>query len=327
LDAIGSGATDGFRKAIDAVAVGTGALTTKRASGVITITATAGALVSSAGLFLAADVGRILKLDSGGEYLLTAYTSPTQMTSSNLTNAAASPGSIHYVNLTGLVTETERSSTVAPGGAKVSAWDAGLGTFTHTVILLTPVLATARVYSEIGWSWTNTAGGALFGCAQISPTVSLGVGQRLRVTISLVVKPSPIVPTAVSAGLAVGNMLIELIGSDVGRVSVIDVLLGTASTALAGPSTSSSPSIGTTITAGTITLASYTNGTYKRTVNFQFSDALGAITANSVQIGTGQNGAGITSRTRILLSSPIVKTANDRVDGSFEFSWGRELVN
>lgn len=326
LDQVGSG-NNQWLDAINNVAVGIGALTTKRASGAITISASGGNLLASAGFFSGADVGRILQLDTGERYLIATAPTSTTATSTNLTNAAASPGAMHYVNLTGLVNETERSATVAPGGTKVSVWDGGLGTMTHTVILLTPILATARVYSEIGWSWNSGAGTALAGCAPIAPSVSLGIGQRLRVTISIVVKPTPIISTPVSAGLAVGNILLEKMGSNVGRVNVQAVRLGTANTALSGPSTSSEPAIGTTILAGTTAFASYTNGTYKRTLNFQFADSLGAITANSLRLEVGDGTFGGFCSARILLSSPLVKTANDRVDGSFEYSWDRELVN
>ena len=326
LDQVGSG-NNQWLDAINNVAVGIGALTTKRASGATTISASGGNLLASAGFFSGADVGRILQLDTGERYLIATAPTSTTATSTNLTTAAASPGTMHYVNLTGLVNETERSSTVAPGGSKTSVWDGGLGTMTHTIILLTPILATARVYSEIGWSWAGSVGNPLAGCAPIAPSVSLGVGQRLRVTISIVVKPTPIVLTAVSAGLAVGNMLIEKIGTNVGRVNVQSVRLGTSSLALAGPSTSSEPAIGTSILAGTAAFTSYVNGTYKRTLNFQFADSLGAITANSLRLEGGDGTAGGNWNVRILLSSPLVKTANDRVDGSFEYSWDRELVN
>jgi hypothetical protein len=326
LDALGA-QTCHWRTCTNSVAVGTGALTTKRASGATTITATAGALGASAGFFLAADVGRVLKLDSGEEYIITGYTSPTAASSSNLTNAAASPGTIHYTTLTGLVTETERSSTVAPGGSRVSAYDATLKTWTHTIILLTPILATARVYTEIAWSWDNGAGGPIFGLAPISPSVNLGSGQRLRVTISVVVKPSPMAPVAVSAGLAVGNFSCERTGSDAGRVHFREVWLGTSGPALAAPSTSSSPSIGTFIQAGTCAFAGYSNGTYKRVLNFEFADSLGAITAPSLRLNYGDNSGGVTCDARLLFTSPLVKTANDRVNGSIEYSWGRDLVN
>lgn len=326
LDAIGAQTCD-WKSATNNVAVGTGALTVKRASGATTITPTAGTIVASAGFFLAADVGRVLKLNSGEEYLISGFTSATQVASLNLTSAAASAGTVHYTSLAGLVTETERSSTVAPGGTRVSTYDAGLKTWTHTVILLTPVLAVPRVYSEIGWSWAGSIGNPLFGCAPIAPTVSLGVGQRLRVTITVVVKPSPMVSTPVNVGLAVGNASNELTGNDAGRPFVNSVQLGTASNAIAAPSTSSSPAMGTVITAGTQTFSGYSNGTYKRTLTFQFADSLGAINANCLRISYGQQVANIVCDWRILFTSTLVKTANDRVDGTFEFSWGRELVN
>jgi hypothetical protein len=326
LDAIGAATAD-WKTATNNVAVGTGALVTKRASGATTITATAGALFANNGYFVAADVGRILLLDSGERYPITAYTDSQNVTSSNLTNAGPSPGTMHYTNISGLITETERSNTIAPGGNRTSTYDAVLKTWTHTVVLLTPVLAVPRVYSEIAWSWSSANGGPIFGCAPISPTASLGVGQRLRVTITMVLKPSPMTATAVNVGLAVGNMLTELTGSDCGRLTVNSVQLGTGSPALAGPSTSSSPNIGTTMNAGTVTFSGYVNGTYKRTLTFQFSDALGALNANSLRISTGSPSAGVISETRLLLTSTLVKTNNDRVDGTFEFSWDRELVN
>ena len=326
LDFIGSAAAD-WQTCTNSVAVGTGALVTKRASGAVTISAAAGTLTASAGFFVAGDVGRVLKLNSGEEFIITGFTSATVVTSTNTASVAAVAGTIHYTTLTGLVTETERSSTVAPGGARTSVYDATLKTWTHTVILLTPVLATSRTYTEIGWSHNGTAGANLFGCAVISPSQTLGAGQRLRVTLAVVVKPSPMSIVSVNTGLAVGNALTELTGSAAGSVSFNWASLGTGSPALAGPSTSSEPSIGTTQVAGTNTLAAYTNGTYARTANFEFADSLGAITANSLRLYLGANVGGVLSSWRILFSAPLVKTGTDRVNGSFVFSWGRELVN
>jgi hypothetical protein len=54
---------------------------------------------------------------------------------------------------------------------------------------------------------------------------------------------------------------------------------------------------------------------------------LGAITANSLRLYLGANVGGVLSSWRILFSAPLVKTGTDRVNGSFVFSWGRELVN
>jgi hypothetical protein len=133
--------------------------------------------------------------------------------------------------------------------------------------------------------------------------------------------------TAVNVGLAVGNASNELTGSDAGNLSVNGVSLGTAANAIAAPSTSTSPAMGTIQNAGTVAFAGYTNGAYKRTLNFQFADSLGAITANCLRISYGSNSAGQVCDWRILFTSPLVKTANDRVDGAFEFSWGRDLVN
>jgi hypothetical protein len=329
LDAIGNALCD-FQSAANNVVVGTGALVVKRASGATTVTATAGSLVASAGFFQASDVGRILKLDSGNEYPITAFSSSTGATSSNTANASASPGTIHYVNQVGLITETERSNTVAI--ARTNTWDAGLGTMTHSVVLLTPILATPRVYTEIGWSWSATVSGSnIFGCAPISPSVSMSVGQRLRVTINLIVKPTPTTPQAVSVGLAVGNWQLEKIGSDVGCPGASTgqfAQLGSLGPALIAPTTGTTPAIGGTILNTTGTLGTYSNGQYKRTATFQFADTAGAVTANSLRFQPGPVATGgRIYEYRLLLSSPIVKTTNDRIDGALEFRWGRELVN
>ena len=49
--------------------------------------------------------------------------------------------------------------------------------------------------------------------------------------------------------------------------------------------------------------------------------------ARSLRIDIGDNQAGVICNWRLLLTSVLPKTANDRVDGTFEFSWDRELVN
>jgi hypothetical protein len=329
LDAIGNATCD-FQSATNNVVVGTGALVVKRSTGAVTVTASAGTLTASSSFFVAQDVGRILKLNSGNEYLITGFTSATVVTSSNTANAAASAGAVHYVNQVGLVTETERSGTVAT--ARTSVWDGGLGTMTHSIQLLTPILAVSRVYTEIGWSWSATVAATnVFGCAPISPSVNVGIGQRLRVTINLIVKPAPLTPQAVSVGLAVGNWQLEKAGSDVGCPGVATsqfAQLGSLGPALIAPTTGGTPAIGGVLLQVTGSLGTYSNGQYKRSATFQFPDTAGAVTANSLRLQAGPVVSGPRLyEYRLLFTSALVKTTNDRIDGSVEFRWGRELVN
>jgi hypothetical protein len=325
LDRIGAGKT--WTDVISYVAAGTGALVTKRASGSVTVSASAGTLTASAGYFVAADVGRIFKFDTGQECTITAYTSATVVTTSNTATIAAAAGTLHCVNLTTLVTETDRSSTVST--ALSQSWDSANSTLTFSITLLTPILTTARVYSEIGWS--DSSSGNLFGCAPISPSQSLGIGQRLKVTINLALVVGPTTPTALNgSGLNVGSQVIGGLSSayPAHNAIILSPTVATGPYLFTTPLTlantnfgTSSFSYGTSMSPSTYTLNTYVSGSYTRSAAWYWADTKGAITAYGMYLSYNY------AVFQIRFTTPIEKTANDRIDATFTWSWGRTLVN
>lgn len=333
MDALG---TANVRDCNKWLILGTGALITKRASGAITITAAGGTLTASAGFFAAADVGRILKLESGQEYRITAFTSATQVTSSNATGAGPSAGTIHYVNITALITEASASNTRESG--PTAAWNASTGTLTFGAVHLGPILASgSRTVTELGWAFDNGGGsrGALFGVAALAPSVTYAAGQRLRVEVAVQFQLGPLGPLAFAGtGLAAGThgiqyFAVDNLGYFLALVFPNQTGSGTEIYADANAAAITAPAAWPggyyppkTFTASTKTLNAYTPGTFTRTMTFAIPDTAGAGTIQSIYIENAQRNI-----YRALLSAPIAKTSANRIDGTITWSWGRTLVN
>jgi hypothetical protein len=185
--------------------VGTGTNPVKRDSGSITFTKSGGVITASDAFFEAADQNRLIKFDSGAEYYITGFTSPTAVTVANTVTAeAASEGTIWYVNRTGLQSESKRTSTYATDTGANGTTYLG-GTYTHKRTFIFSAEVAPVVYREIGWSSSASAGANLFGM-DILPGggVGLNTGQQLKVEVSLLVTVSPVTPAAVPAPAITG---------------------------------------------------------------------------------------------------------------------------
>lgn len=177
-------------------AVGTGTNPFERDSGSTTFTATAGAVVASAGFFAAGDVGRLLRLDSGEQGYITAFTDSQNVTWSG-PDGGPSQGTIYYVNRTALQTETKRTSTYrTSSGDNGSTWNGTNGEWTLQRTFLFSTESGSVTYREIGWSWGANPT-ALFGGA-ILPGAgdSLVAGQQYLVQMQLILRLSPTSPVA-----------------------------------------------------------------------------------------------------------------------------------
>ena len=166
-----------------ACAVGTGTTPVVRDStGTAQIT-TAGTAVSADNpYFEAGDVGRLLKLDSGGEAYITAFTDTQNVTvGTSLGATGPQDAAVWYVNQTGLATETKRTTTYLTGSGNCGTSDvSNVRTFKLTYDFSSE--AAPINYTELGWSHTGSAGNNLNSRALISGgSVAVGAGQQLRV--------------------------------------------------------------------------------------------------------------------------------------------------
>src|SRR5690606_11548336 len=142
--------------------VGTGTDPVRRDSGAVTLSRAGTTVTASAGFFEAADVGRLLKMDTGEDMRVISFASSTSVEVDTSRPIAATPGTVWYVNQTALVSESKRSNTYSTdGGANGSTFL--VDTWTHKRTFVFSAEAGPVVYREIGWSWTNTVGANLFG--------------------------------------------------------------------------------------------------------------------------------------------------------------------
>lgn len=174
-------------------AVGTGTDPTRRDSGAITFTRAGTTITASAGFFSAADVGRLLKWNTGEEVYISAYTSPTVVSSVSTGTIAAAIGTVWYVNQTALTTESTRTNSLsADGGANGTTFS--VDTYTHQRTFLFAAVGANVTYNEIGWS--PAPAGSLFGRDVIPGGDTLLVGQQYKVVVKLILKISPVAPAA-----------------------------------------------------------------------------------------------------------------------------------
>ena len=186
-------------KSFEYAMIGTGALVTRRDSGGITFTTTAGAVVASAGFFVSGDVGRKIKFNDGPftEATITAYTDASHVTVSPAVTVAANSGTVWYVNLTGLVTQTKNTSTYSTSAGDCgSTFTGATGTWLHQRTFIFAAEVGTVTYTEIGWGWAATS---VFGLDTIAGAGdTLVAGQQYKVIVQLSVALSPYTPTAVS---------------------------------------------------------------------------------------------------------------------------------
>ena len=347
-------ATLGITTCMQYAAVGTGTNPTYRDSGAVTVTIAGGVATASAGFFAAADVGRLLKQDSGSERYITGYTSPTVVTVGGA-DSAASLFTIWYVSDTGLQTESKRTGAYTNGATDNQSTFAAPGTWTHKQTFLFAAEAAPITYNEIGWSNSNAAGANLFGRALFITPPSLGIGQQLRVTLYLSVTLTPNTQTAVAdvgnngyntsgtamieycpAGSADGISSISnpLGGPNNGGTGYpqlepfsginhqLKILQATFAQAAAMSSTVGT-AVGTVFTSSTtVVTPAYIAKTFyiDNVFNFPLSSAN---TASHYGITLGQTNRNFS----IKFTTPQVKDAAHTLSFTIRFSWGRTLVN
>lgn len=179
-------------------AIGTGTTATVTDSGVITAS-TSGlstTVTVSSSFFTAGMVGQLIKFDSGEERYISSQTGTACVVTVAVNIAAPTLFAVWAVNQTGLATETKRTDTYLTGTGNCGTTDVGnvrtlRRTFDHTAEVAN------QNYTEAGWSNTSTVGNNLFSRVLIAGgSVSVLIGQQLRMVYDLVVTSGPAVSTA-----------------------------------------------------------------------------------------------------------------------------------
>lgn len=285
--------------------VGTGTTPTFTDSGATTATASATTVTSSGAFFTAPMTGQLINFNTGEQRYLTFVDATHATLSSSLTVAAPTLFTVYAVNQTGLDTEVKRSNTYLSGSGNCGT------SFTSTSIAMMRTYDFSAEgsninYSELGWSYTNTAGNNLFSRALVTGgTVTVLTGQSLRVVYTLTVTvpsssssgsyaitgwpvaPSTLLTGTYSLGNPLGNTGVPPFGTvgtsgtssvttsaayEIGSGDFLgsgsaNLRLGTGSTL---PAFGNEYSAGTTANSASLTRGSYTSGTFQRDWIFHF---------------------------------------------------------
>lgn len=327
-------------------AAGTGTDPVKRDSGAITVSVSSGVATASAGFFEAADVGRLIKLDSGEEYYVTAYNSTTSVDVTGA-DASASECTIWYVDRTGLTAEVKRTNTYGPdSGDNGSTWASPKWTLKRTFRFSAEVGSVT--YNEVGWSDQSGSGANLFGMDIISGGVSLVASEQLEIVVELEVTLSPVTAQAYASSITGWSQPGDFGITDcrIGRVNsdgsssggtLLDPAVSTSqfvicadTTAIRDAANSNDDIAGASATATQVnfTGAAYTPGDYFRdfTADFTVNQA-NRSDLRSWGIGTIEGGGQWRRNAAVLVDASEEKTSDETLSITWRFSWGRTLTN
>lgn len=211
-----------------------------------------------------------------------------------------------------------------------------------------PIQTQDQQFSEIGWSYSPTAGTNLFSKAQIEDvngnpiTITVYHNQYLRVTYTLQVTISPSVSTANGAivdgwptsagqnqiqyiGLQAVNSNGGLVAYDAGGLAnepsqVAEIFLATGAQSLA-PFGSGINRLAPFTTGATATLGNYTSGSY---TNYKTATFGRAVTGNYNSMGLGILGNSYSGSSFVeVFNSPQTKIASNQLVTNVIFTWAR----
>jgi len=177
--------------------VGTGTTDTKLDSGVITASQTGTTVTASAGIFVAGDVGNVIKWDSGEESFITVYNSDTSVTVTPSQSVASDEFTIYRTNQTGLGTEVKRTGTYLTGSPNTESTRSG-NTFTNRRTFDFTAESGSVSYTELGLSDNASAGANLNFRIKFSSPVALVSGQQLRITHDFIFTLGPTTSVALN---------------------------------------------------------------------------------------------------------------------------------
>lgn len=326
-------------------AVGTGTNPTNRDSGATTFTRVTTVITASAGFFAPADVGRLLKWDSGEEVYITGYTSATIVAC--VTGAGIGPGvgTIWYVNDTGLQTEAARTAILSTDAGDNETTFAN-PTLTNKRTFLFPAVGAPVTYKEIGWSNSAAVAANLFG-RDLIPGLgdSLLTGQQYKVIVRLLLTLSPVAVTAVgdvgnNGFVTSGNANHEYIlnayssiaspgGATVagpiepGSVTTFNGVVG-AFTLLTAPSFTTNNT--GDFCRASLTNAAYTNGNFFRDSTGTVAVGSGNGSLTAFTFGAGLGGAVSRAFSQKFTSAQTKDNVHTLIV-SLRKSWGRILTN
>lgn len=337
--------------------VGTGTEPVLRDSGATTFTRAADVVTASANFFEAADVGRLLKFDTGEEMYIIAFTDAQNVQVDTSGALGASEGTVWYVDQTSMDTESKRTTTYAQNsGDNSTTWDGVLDEYVLKRTFLFSAEVGTVTYREVGWSPSGSAGANIFGRAVLPGAGdTLLAGQQYEIACELRVRPSPNSATAVadvgSGGYdTAGNAQVEYAGVDQpwslrriasngtmdgNGLSFFDLAAGKAmfiQSANWTPTFTQSANNGSsTVKAGSfvnLTAAAYTNGTFTRTYSLTYG--VSSVNGSGDHFGvvfTWQDSSTPIRCFSVKFTAAQSKDSDHTLSFVWRMTWGRILTN
>jgi len=174
---------------------GDGTTDTKLASGATTASQASTTVTASASIFVAGDVGNMIKWDTGEEARIISYTSGTEVEVANAATVASGTFTIHRTNQTQLTAEIQRSNTYLTGSGNCESSVTSNIITNRRTFDFSPVVSGETV-REIGFARTATPTNNLNTRIFLSTPQALLIGQALRVVYDFQVTMSPTTPEA-----------------------------------------------------------------------------------------------------------------------------------
>ena len=305
-------------------------------SGVITASQSGTTVTSSGAIFLSAQVGDLIKFDSGEEHYITSFTSSTEVEVNISATVASTEFTIWNVNRTALGSETALTATLNA----TSTWSESSGVITRTVTHIFPAQVAAENVAELGWGHENNAN--IGSRVALGAPVALAIGEQLEVESNFEMRQTPRVATAIDPtsdeGAFAGDVKIEGIGY--GNLDTnMDDGLEPAKTwnSFIITDTAALNAYGTVYYVGALGAAnikamamnaSPTSAPWIREGVSVYSTSEANITIGSLGIsGVTQSGGFNYSGLRLLLTTPQAKANDQTLTLTFQCEWERNLTN
>jgi hypothetical protein len=316
--------------------VGNGTTPTKRDSGAITFTRAGNVVTANDSFFIAGDVKRLLKFDSGEEMYVNTVNSATSATVSVSGPLSASEGTLWYVEQTRLTNELKRTSY---NGSldNTTVFDGTMGTLRCRHTFLFPVETGNVLYTELGWSPNGSTSASIFGRDLIpGGGDALVANQQYRVTVDLYVSFAPATPQTIPFTVTGREGTVSSLQQQVEDVSYfipgrftssvgVSCVFQTAVTALRpiGYKTNA-PILGTGIS---FVEQPYVAGSFQRDLYGTNPGSASGLTLNNICGVAFGYPAGSASWFRVLFDQPFNKGPYDTLTVSARMSWNRVLIN
>lgn len=308
-----------------------------------------------------ADVGDMIKWDSGEEARIIAITSANVCEVANSATVASGEFTIYHTAQVGLQTETKRSATYLTGSGNCESSLTGNVLSSRRTYDFTAETGNIT-YTEIGVGWAASGSTTVFSRILLAAPVALVAGQQLRVVyqLNLTITPNtpvsknlpvsgwPVAPSTVTTGQeCVQNILLSTVASNgttsgyvgtgiyalepsatQGTTTNASFALSTNATALAAFGSAANRATTQYLSGNIATHSVYASLNFYVDRNMLFGVAEAVSTSlRSLVIGHGSSAASATYQAFTFLFDQVQAKSNTQtLSFTVRFSWGRTLA-